>query len=56
MSQYLFEVYKVRNQERVFLGYKRVAATSKEEAEIILKEKEESDVQLCQVYFNFDNQ
>ena len=53
MSQYLFELYKNDNRGRVFLGYKSVAATSKEEAEAILKEKELEEVQLCQVYFNF---
>lgn len=54
MTQYLFEVYKNDIRGKVFIGYRKIAATSYKEAEILLKEKE-GDVQLAQIYFNFEN-
>lgn len=50
MNQFLFELYTLRNDDRVFLGYRKVSATSKEEAESIIREKVEENTILCQIY------
>jgi len=57
MSRYLFEIYNVSERGRVFLGFRTVNATSAEEARSIILEKEEDreNMQLCQLYFNFNN-
>lgn len=54
MNQFLFELYTVRNSDRIFIGYKKVAATSREEAESILREKIEDNIILCPIH-NPDN-
>lgn len=56
MSRYLFELYNVSSRGRIFKGFKTVAATSLEEAQSIILEKEEDkeNIQLCQLYFNFE--
>jgi hypothetical protein len=49
MNQFLFELYTLKNDDRVFLGYRKVLAASKEEAESIIREKEKNII-LCQIH------
>lgn len=54
MNQFLFELYNKKNNDSIFIGYKKVSATSSEEAESILREKIDESIFLCPIY-NPDN-
>lgn len=54
MNQFLFELYTLKNNDRIFIGYKKVSATSSEEAESIIREKIDNSITLCPIY-NPDN-
>ena len=51
MNRYLFEAYENGNRGKIFLGYRSVLASTKEEAVTSLLDKQK-DIQLCQVYFD----
>ena len=50
MNKYCFELYEFSNRGRVFIGYKTVAALTKEDALNIVSEKLNQGVQAFPIY------
>ena len=49
---FLYEMYTTKNGSNVFLGYKKIAADSKEDALLFAQQAVDPDVRLYPVYIN----